>query len=154
MRRITVFTLGVLVAVMLSPLLSHGQATQGPTVDQNQSAVDQNAMLGKVTQYMGSPLVDRDGLVLGKIHDVLIDLKTLRPLYLIISTGGIWGIGNRLTSVPITAVRLADDNTLVADIDKERFQSAPAFPKDDWPPGTKISWSKEIHSFYGVQPWK
>ncbi len=155
MRRIRICVTGLLVGFMLLlPLLSHGQATQDTTADQNQSAVNRKVMLGKATQYMGSVVMDRNGQALGKVHDVLIDLQSLRPLYLIISTGGLWGIGNRLTSLPITAVRLTENNILVADIDKETFQSAPAFPKKDWPPGTSISWSKEIHSFYGVQPWE
>jgi len=71
---------------------------------------------------------------LGDIKDVVIDLPLGRIIYIVLSTGGFLGIGNRLIAVPPSAFHLgADPDHMVIITDKQTLMDAPSFAKTNWP---------------------
>ncbi len=102
----------------------------------------------------GDRVVNSAGEDLGKVHDVTIDLQTGRVAYLVVSYGGVLGIGNKLFAVPWNAIRVDEDKkVLVLDIDKRRLENAPGFDKDNWPDMANPTWSAGIYEFYGTRPY-
>lgn len=87
----------------------------------------------------------------GRIEDLVVDMRTGKVTYAAVSTGGFLGIGDRLHAVPFEALQLAqrdDDHLFLLDVDRERLRNAPGFDKDNWPNFADRQWAVEVDRFY------
>jgi sporulation protein YlmC with PRC-barrel domain len=90
---------------------------------------------------------------LGEIKEIMLDMRTGRVGYAVLSFGGFLGMGEKLFAVPWSALALDTKNKrFVLNVEKARLNSAPGFDKAHWPDMADQSWSKEIHAFYGTKP--
>lgn len=102
----------------------------------------------------GDRVYNRAGDDLGKLTDIMIDVSSGRIAYGVLSFGGFLGLGDKLFAVPWRRLSLEEDNKrFVLDVSKETLERAPGFDKDNWPDMTDPSWSAQIHSHYGVNPY-
>ena len=91
---------------------------------------------------------------LGDIKEIMLDMRSGKVAYAVLSFGGFLGLGEKLFAVPWSALALDTVNKrFILDIDKQRLASAPGFDKDDWPDMENPAWSKEIHLFYDAEPY-
>jgi sporulation protein YlmC with PRC-barrel domain len=91
---------------------------------------------------------------LGDIKEIMLDMRTGRVSYAVLSFGGFLGMGEKLFAVPWNALTLDTVNKrFILKVDKERFKAAPGFDPDHWPDMANAVWSNEIHSYYGTQPY-
>ena len=91
---------------------------------------------------------------LGDIKEFMLDMKTGRVSYAVLSYGGFLGMGDKLFAVPWGALKLDTVNKrFVLNVDKARLESAPGFDKDNWPNMSDQTWAQGIHSYYGTKPY-
>ena len=91
---------------------------------------------------------------LGKVEEVVIDLKHGNIRYVVLSFGGFLGVGDKFFAVPFKALRMQSDDGgkkwhMVLDVDKDRLKDAPGFPKDNWPDFANAAWGRS-DTFYIV----
>lgn len=92
---------------------------------------------------------------LGDIKEIMLDMRTGKVAYAVMSFGGMFGIGDKLFAVPWTALTLDTVNKrFVLNIAKDRFANAPGFDKDAWPDMTDAAWVNDLHSYYGVKAYQ
>jgi sporulation protein YlmC with PRC-barrel domain len=109
------------------------------------------ALMGSDT-LIGESVVNTEGLSLGDIKEIMLDMRTGQVAYAVLAFGGFFGLGEKLFAVPWQAMRLDTVNKcFVLDVDKERLKSAPGFNSHSWPDMTDVAWVKQIHSFYGTE---
>jgi sporulation protein YlmC with PRC-barrel domain len=102
---------------------------------------------------IGNDVRNREGEDLGKIQDFVLDLETGRTAYVVLSFGGMLGVGNKLFAVPWSAFTLDSPNhAFLLDVSKERLREAPGFDKDHWPDVVDAEARTRIFAFYGVAP--
>lgn len=90
---------------------------------------------------------------LGDIKEIMLNMRTGRISYAVLSYGGFLSLGEKLFAVPWEALKLDTENKrFVLNVDKDRLKSAPGFDKDHWPNMADTAWAKGIHSYYGTQP--
>jgi len=90
---------------------------------------------------------------LGSVDDIMIDLPSGRIAYVVLSFGGVLGMGNKLFAVPWDVLRVdEDEKCLICDVDKSVLETAPGFDKDNWPDMADAAFSSRIHSHYGTTP--
>jgi hypothetical protein len=71
---------------------------------------------------------------LGKVENLIVDLSAGRIVAVIVSSGGFLGMGDELSAVPPTALRMNPDrDALQLDTTKEALSSAPHFKANQWP---------------------
>ncbi len=71
---------------------------------------------------------------LGKIKDLMIDLRSGSVRFAVVSFGGFLGMGNKLFAVPFDALTVdADNECFVLDADKAKLEKAPGFDEGNWP---------------------
>jgi sporulation protein YlmC with PRC-barrel domain len=100
---------------------------------------------------IGEDVVNRTDEDLGDIKEIMIDMRTGEVAYAVLSFGGVLGIGEKLFAVPWQALPLDTVNKrFVLDISKDRLESAPGFDPDAWPDMTDVTWTNQIHTFYGT----
>lgn len=106
------------------------------------------------TSLVGTEVVNRKGEKLGKVEDIMIDLATGHIGYVVLSFGGILGLGDKLFAVPWASLVVDQrQEKLVMDADKERLQKAPGFDKNNWPQHPNGLWVNEVYEFYGQKPY-
>lgn len=88
---------------------------------------------------------------LGEIKEIMIDMRSGKIAYAVMSSGGVLGIGGKLFAVPWEALQLDTANKQFRmDMDKERIANAPGFDTDHWPDMANPQWKSQIHSYYGT----
>ncbi|MEO8170121.1 MAG: PRC-barrel domain-containing protein [Oxalobacteraceae bacterium] len=90
---------------------------------------------------------------LGDIKEIMLDIRSGRISYAVLSFGGFLGMGEKLFAVPWNALTLDTVNKrFILQVEKERLKDAPGFDTDDWPDMASPEWTSEIHTYYGTQP--
>ena len=75
------------------------------------------------SDLMGKPVIDAAGDSLGQIADVIIT-TTGEVKRLVISRGGVWGIGDEVVAIDFTAVRIlpAEGKVLVSGLTRDEIE--------------------------------
>lgn len=88
---------------------------------------------------------------LGTVKEIMLDMQTGHIAYMVMASGGVLGIGEKLFAVPFEALSLDTSNhRMTLNIDKERIEQAPGFDKSHWPDMANQTWATELHNFYGT----
>ena len=91
---------------------------------------------------------------LGDIKEIMLDMRSGKVGYAVLSFGGFLGMGEKLFAVPWNALTLDTNNKrFVLKVEKDRLKLAPGFDKDKWPNMADPTWAKEIHAYYGTEPY-
>lgn len=107
----------------------------------------------RLSSLVGANVQSPTGESLGQVKDVIIDWKTGKVQYDVLSFGGVLRIGDKLFAVPPSALKSKTDaKELVLPIDQQRLKNAPGFDKDNWPNFTDVTWQKANDQFYSPQP--
>jgi sporulation protein YlmC with PRC-barrel domain len=102
---------------------------------------------------VGNDVYNKSEDDLGDIKEIMLDMRSGRVSYAVLSFGGFMGVGEKLFAVPWEALTLDTENKrFTLDIEKARLESAPGFDKDHWPDMADPGWEKSIHAWYGTQP--
>lgn len=79
-------------------------------------------------------VITSDGEDVGKIKDIMLDVRSGRVAYAVLSSGGFLGMGDTLRAIPWNALTLdTDQKVFRVDITADRIKSEPGFDKDHWP---------------------
>jgi sporulation protein YlmC with PRC-barrel domain len=102
---------------------------------------------------MGNDVYNKDAQDLGDIKEIMLDMRTGRVSYAVLSFGGFLGMGEKLFAVPWEALKLDTTNKrFVLDVSKDRLEGAPGFDKTHWPDMADPTWQSGIHAYYGTKP--
>ena len=125
---------------------------QRPTVDQEQ-AIDYGHQLISSRRVEGTPVHNRSDERLGSIHSVMIDKKSGKVAYAVLSFGGVFGLGEHVHPVPWEVLHYdVDLDAYVIDLTREQLENAPTLhldqadrpqPRDD----------EDVSGYYAKLPW-
>lgn len=102
---------------------------------------------------MGNDVYNHQDEDLGDIKEIMLDMRSGRVAYAVLSFGGFLGMGEKLFAVPWAALKLDTVNKrFLLDASKDRLKDAPGFDKNDWPDMADTTWEEGIHAYYGTQP--
>jgi len=108
------------------------------------------ALMGAHT-LIGEDVVNAQNDNLGDIKEIMLDMKTGKIAYAVLSYGGVFGIGEKLFAVPWTALTLDTENKcFILNASKEQLKNAPGFDKDDWPDMNDATWVSSVNTFYSA----
>jgi len=101
---------------------------------------------------IGNDVYNHENEDIGDIKEIMLDVRTGKVRYAVLSFGGFLGMGEKLFAVPWSALTLDTmNNRFVLKVEKEKLTGAPGFDKDKWPDMADRTWSEEIHAYYGVE---
>jgi sporulation protein YlmC with PRC-barrel domain len=96
----------------------------------------------------GTPVFDRDGSRLGKVHALMIDKQSGIVAFVVISTGGFLGLGQAYHSLPWAAFRYDPaQEGYVIQIDKTLIEGGPSF-RPDTAPVFDEAYGKRVTDYY------
>lgn len=102
---------------------------------------------------IGNSVFNHSDEDIGSIKEIMLDMRSGRVGYAVLSFGGFLGMGSKLFAVPWDALKLDVENKRFRlNVDKERLKAAPGFDADHWPNMADPAWAAGIHRYYGVVP--
>ncbi len=109
-------------------------------------------MMGADT-LIGNDVYNSKNEDLGDIKEIMLDMRSGRVAYAVLSYGGFLGLGEKLFAVPWSALKLDTHNKrFTLEAEKSKLEHAPGFDKDQWPNMADPSWQRDIHAYYGTKP--
>jgi hypothetical protein len=101
----------------------------------------------------GTAVYNRQGERLGSIRNFLVDMRSGKVEYAILSFGGFLGIGDRYHPLPWKSLSYdTSQGGYVVDLDQERLEGAPSYEESDRPDWADPDYSRRIDDFYGPFP--
>jgi sporulation protein YlmC with PRC-barrel domain len=101
-------------------------------------------IIGKSVQTMG-------GKNIGEIEDLAIDELDGQVRYVVLSFGGILGLGEKYFAIPWEALSLSDNKEHFAlAVTEKELEKAPGFDKKNWPDFADPVYYATIYDFYQV----
>jgi sporulation protein YlmC with PRC-barrel domain len=90
------------------------------------------------TTVIGDKVKGKDGKEIGKIEEIMMDLTTGTLTYLVLSTGGVLGIGDKFFALPLENLSFdKEEKAFYVDINKETLKKYHGIDKEDWPKKAK-----------------
>jgi PRC-barrel domain len=123
---------------------------QRPDVDE---AIDYRHQLISSRRVEGTAVYNRSDQRLGAIHSVMIDKKSGKVAYAVLSFGGIFGLGEQVHPVPWEVLTYdVDLDAYVIDLTREQLENAPSLRLDqaDRPQAEDY---EEVSGYYAKLPW-
>jgi sporulation protein YlmC with PRC-barrel domain len=112
----------------------------------------------RTADIIGLPVRNRAGENLGKIDDLVIDMKSGEVRYAALSFGGFAGIGSKLFAVPWEKLMFTfgepnkiDSRHVMFEVTKDQLDKAPGFDSSHWPNVADPQWAESIDKHYNVQ---
>lgn len=132
-------TMSVLALVTTFGLTSLGSA------DHTQPEIVKGSkMIGKSVQTM-------TGKEIGEIEDLAIDELDGQVRYVVLSFGGILGLGEKYFAIPWEALHLSDNKDHFAlTVTEKELEQAPGFDRNNWPDFADPVYYATIYEFYHV----
>ena len=110
-------------------------------------AFNDRKMAMSSADLIGSDVYGPDNASVGEIDDIVVSSDNT-PAYALISYGGFLGLGEDQAAVPVSEIRVSEDNYYFVDITGEQLQAAPKLKRgtSDW--WSNASWRDENDKYY------
>jgi len=103
----------------------------------------------RLSEIIESDVVNHQGEELGTVQDLVVNEKGQLE-YLILSKGGVMGIGASYIAIPLDAVsaRITDENKLSINVDQATLDQASSFAAGDFPNFSDRQWQQESRGYF------
>jgi hypothetical protein len=116
-------------------------------------ARDETAGLIAASKVEGTYVYNGQGEHLGHIYDTMIDKKTGKTAYAVMSFGGFLGIGERYHPLPWSMLEYdVRKGGYVVDIDKDVLEGAPSYDAGSAPDWNDPEYGRRVDEHYGRPP--
>lgn len=101
-------------------------------------------------KIVGYGIRNPQGEDLGKVDNLMINLRQGVVEYAVVEFGSFLGLGGKLFAIPFTELKADPDNKVfILDRSKEYLKEAPGFDKDHWPDTNDHSYFNNVSMYYG-----
>jgi sporulation protein YlmC with PRC-barrel domain len=103
----------------------------------------------RLSEIIDSDVINHQGEELGTVNDLVVNEKGQLE-YLILSRGGVMGIGASLIAIPLDAVsvQITDEKKLSINVDETTLDQATSFAAGDFPDFSDRQWQKESRGYF------
>ena len=103
----------------------------------------------KSAEVIGRNVINAEGESLGKIEEIVLAKLAGTAKYVVLSFGGLLGMGNKLFALPWKSISYDPGRkAFVLSVSKEKLEKAPGFDKGHWPDMQQAVWRDSIAQYY------
>jgi hypothetical protein len=122
--------------------------------DTQSVATDETSTLISSDKVEGTAVYNRAGEKLGSIHTLMIDKRSGKVAYAVMSFGGFLGIGDRYHPLPWSVLDYeTSQGGYVVDLDRSKLEGAPTYGTSETPNWSDRRWGQQVHDYYGTRPY-
>jgi hypothetical protein len=115
---------------------------------------EETSALISANKVEGTTVVNPAGEKLGSIEEIMIDKRSGKVAYAVMSFGGFLGIGDRHHPLPWGVLKYDTNLTgYVVNLDKRVLEQAPTYSSDERVDLADEAYGKKIHDYYNVPPY-
>jgi hypothetical protein len=112
-------------------------------------ATDETDRLIASNKVEGTAVYNRQGERLGEVYNFMVDKRSGRVEYAVMSFGGFLGLGQSYHPLPWRVLTYdTGKGGYVVDLDRDRLRGAPSYSSSEAPDWSDQSWSARIDSYY------
>jgi hypothetical protein len=116
----------------------------------NNTQLEETDRLIASNKVEGTAVYNRRGEKLGSVHNFMVDKRSGRVEYAIMSFGGFLGMGDSYHPLPWNVLTYdTNQGGYVVDLDKRVLQEGPSYRSGDEPRYDR-AYSKEVYGYYHV----
>jgi sporulation protein YlmC with PRC-barrel domain len=124
-----------------------------PRADAKWTSHQRLGHLVKATDVMGNEVANLNGEKIGKVEEMAVDLETGRIVHVILSSGGVLGIGEKRFAVPPRAFTSdSSEKALQLTVREENLKAAPQFEIKKWDEHLEPARVLQVYRYYGQEP--
>lgn len=110
---------------------------------------DHSNNIVKSAEVIGVTVKNSEHEKLGKIEEIVLDKFSGQVHYVVLSFGGLLGMGDKFFAFPWKSISYAkDDKCFILNVSKDKLKDAPGFAKDNWPDMAQEQWGRDIQTYY------
>lgn len=141
--------------------LAQNADTQQPAQHQQTQANQNDGVLGwgnkaeapagtvRASTLIGTEVYNRQDKHLGEINDIVLDKDGKKIGYVVLSYGGLLGMGDKLFAMPKDMVQhTPGQDKAYVQLDEQVLRSAPGFDKNNWPSEANAGYYKQLDEYY------
>jgi len=106
-----------------------------------------------VEELLASRVVDQDGVPIGCLHDITVDLRLGRVAYALIALDCVADAEGRLIAVPWNAVHVDNGANLRVNARRDRVERGPSMQLGLLADLLDREWAVYIHAYFGARPY-
>jgi sporulation protein YlmC with PRC-barrel domain len=120
-----------------------GQQMRGTTGMQGQTQE-----INRASEITGKNVQNQQGQDLGQVDDLVFD-NDGNISYLVLSRGGVMGVGGNLVPIPWKEdkIQIQEDNVIL-NMDQEKLDQAPSFSSGEWDNMSQQEFQQRVHGYY------
>ena len=105
-------------------------------------------------RMIGKKVINPQGEDLGKIKEIMIDMRYGRVAYAVLTFSGLFGIAEKLFAVPWKSLVLrGEDDTFVLNVEKSILEDSVGFDRANWPLANNRRWLCDLYEEYKCEPY-
>jgi sporulation protein YlmC with PRC-barrel domain len=104
--------------------------------------------INRASEIKGRDVQNPQGEDLGQVDDLVFDNQG-KISYLILSRGGVMGVGGDLVPVPWKEdkITIQEDNVILS-MDRQKLDQAPSFSSGEWDQMSQQEFQQRVHGYY------
>jgi hypothetical protein len=115
---------------------------------------DETVSLISAGKVQGTPVYNTQGESLGEVEDVMIDKRSGKIAYAVMSFGGFLGLGNDYHPLLWNTLKYdTRQDGYIVGLTKQQLEAAPRFSRDDNPAWGNRAFEQSIHDYYRAPPY-
>ena len=115
---------------------------------------DETVSLISASKVQGTNVYNTDGDSLGEVYDVMIDKRSGKVAYAIMSFGGFLGVGEDYHPLPWNTLKYdTRQGGYVVGLTRQQLEGAPTYARTETPAWGDRAYEKSIHDYYGALPY-
>ena len=123
-------------------------------MNEDQLKRDETGTLISSDKVEGTSVMNPAGEKLGSIENVMIDKRSGKVAYAVMSFGGFLGIGHRHHPLPWGMLKYDTNlNGYVVNLDKQMLEKAPTYADDERVDLADEEYGRRLHDYYNVPPY-
>ena len=112
--------------------------------------IDETDWLIASNKVEGTAVYNEGGDKLGTIHNFMLDKLSGQVEYVVLSFGGLFGLGNDYYPLPWDSLSYdTDQRGYIVDIDKEVLEAAPRYSAGEEPSFDR-AYREQVYAYYGL----
>ena len=116
--------------------------------------LDENATVISASKVTGTNVYNTDGDHLGEIYDVMLDKRSGKIAYAVMSFGGFLGIGERYHALPWSTLKYdTRQGGYVVGLTIDQLKGAPTYAANELPAWGDRAYEARIHDYYKAVPY-
>lgn len=112
--------------------------------------IDETARLIASNKVEGTAVYNRDGEKLGNVHNFMVDKKSGKVEYAVLSFGGLFGLGSDYYPLPWDVLNYdTQAGGYVVSLDKAVLEQAPRYARGE-EPSFDDTYGRSLYGYYGI----